>query len=101
MVMPEHVHLLICEPTTGSPSAVLKVLKQRISRYLRRRGRYTPDGQFSLSCFAGEKLARSWQPRTSVYQIGMREKALAEHEQLRHGNDEGAGGQRGVTPCDW
>ena|SRR5271157_2726437 len=63
MVMPEHVHLLISEPITGSPSAVLKVLKQRISRYLRRRGRYTPDGQFSLSCFAGEKMARFWQPR--------------------------------------
>lgn len=40
MVMPEHVHLLISEPITGSPSAVLKILKQRISRYLRRRDRY-------------------------------------------------------------
>ncbi len=49
MVMPEHIHLLITEPITGSPSAVLKILKQRISRYLRGRGRYTPDGQFSLS----------------------------------------------------
>ena len=47
--MPEHVHLLISERITGSPSAVLKILKQRISRYLRRRVRYTPDGQFSLS----------------------------------------------------
>ena len=36
--MPQHVHLLITEPITGSPSAVLKILKQRISRYLRSGG---------------------------------------------------------------
>ena len=83
MVMPEHVHLLISEPITGSPSAVLKVLKQRISRYLRRRGRYTPDGQFSLSCFAGEKLARSWQPRFHDF-IVLSAKMRAEKPEYMH-----------------
>lgn len=32
VVMPEHVHLLIGEPTNGTPSTVLQVLKQRVSR---------------------------------------------------------------------
>ena len=32
VVMPEHVHLLIGEPPEGTPSTVLQVLKQRVSR---------------------------------------------------------------------
>jgi putative transposase len=32
VVMPEHVHLLISEPRTGTPSKVLQVLKQSVSR---------------------------------------------------------------------
>ncbi|HET8923223.1 MAG TPA: transposase [Candidatus Acidoferrum sp.] len=32
VVMPEHVHLLISEPRKGSPSKVLQVLKQKVSR---------------------------------------------------------------------
>ena len=37
VVMPEHVHLLIGEPPKGTPSTVLQVLKQRVSRRLRRK----------------------------------------------------------------
>ena len=36
VVMPNHVHLLISESTKATPSVVLKVLKQRVSRDLRR-----------------------------------------------------------------
>ena len=36
VVMPEHVHLLIGEPAKGTPSTVVQVLKQRVSRRLRR-----------------------------------------------------------------
>src|SRR5215467_691423 len=36
VVMPEHVHLLIGEPAKGNPSKVLQVLKQKVSRALRR-----------------------------------------------------------------
>ena len=39
VVMPEHVHLLISEPLRGTPSIVMQVLKQRVSRRLRRRRR--------------------------------------------------------------
>jgi putative transposase len=34
VVMPEHVHLLVSEPSKGDPSKVLQVLKQRVSRSL-------------------------------------------------------------------
>ena len=35
VVMPEHVHVLISEPARGTPSTVLQMLKQRVSRALR------------------------------------------------------------------
>ncbi len=64
VVMPEHVHLLIGEPVKGTPSVVLKVLKQRVSRDLRRRKRRAPAGQLRLA-FRGDdrNLPRFWQPR--------------------------------------
>ncbi len=37
VVMPDHVHLLISEPKRGTPSTVVQVLKQRVSRALRTR----------------------------------------------------------------
>ena len=36
VVMPEHVHLLISEPARGTPSTVVKMLKQRVSHQLGR-----------------------------------------------------------------
>jgi putative transposase len=35
VLMPEHVHLLISEPKKGTPSKVVQVLKQRVSRAMR------------------------------------------------------------------
>jgi REP element-mobilizing transposase RayT len=40
VLMPEHIHLLISEPATGTPT-VMQVLKQRVSRRLRRKPRAT------------------------------------------------------------
>jgi putative transposase len=37
VVMPEHVHLLFSEPSKGNPSKTLQVLKQQVSRSLRKR----------------------------------------------------------------
>ena len=48
VIMPEHVHLLISEPRIGTPSTVMQVLKQRVSRKLRRRKRRTLPGQLAL-----------------------------------------------------
>jgi REP-associated tyrosine transposase len=39
VVMPNHIHLLIGEPAKGTPSIVMQVLKQRVSRWLRRKPR--------------------------------------------------------------
>jgi putative transposase len=37
VVMPEHFHLLICEPQLGDPSKVMQVVKQRFAQKLLRR----------------------------------------------------------------
>jgi putative transposase len=63
VVMPEHIHLLIGEPAKGTPSTVIQVLKQRVSRRLRRKKRNAAE-QFHLP-FAGggDALRRFWQRR--------------------------------------
>ena len=48
VVMPNHVHLLISEPRKGTPSTVLQMLKQRVSRKLRKRSRPPMNGQLRL-----------------------------------------------------
>ena len=48
VVMPEHFHLLMAEPEVGNPSKVMQVLKQRISRSMRRRRRHWRPGQLRL-----------------------------------------------------
>lgn len=37
VVMPEHFHLLITEPEIGDPSVVMKVVKERFSRFVHRK----------------------------------------------------------------
>ncbi len=64
VVMPEHVHLLISESAKCTPSLVLKVLKQRISRDLRKRKRRVATEQMRLAFKDGDaRLPRFWQPR--------------------------------------
>lgn len=50
VVMPEHIHLLISEPKVGTPTTVMQVLKQRVSRamLLRQRRKRSPSGQMRL-----------------------------------------------------
>jgi putative transposase len=63
VVMPEHIHLLISEPAKGTPSTVIQVLKQRVSRRLRRKKR-KPAGQLSLAFeVSDDALPRFWQRR--------------------------------------
>lgn len=63
VVMPEHIHLLLGEPAKGSPSTVVQVLKQRVSRRLRRKKRPT-TAQLSLTFARDESaLPRFWQRR--------------------------------------
>jgi len=64
VVMPEHVHLLIGEPQRGTLAILIQVLKQRVSRRMRDRGKRPANGQLSLT-FANTRgiLRRFWQRR--------------------------------------
>ena len=63
VVMPEHIHLLISEPVKGTPSIVIQVLKQRVSRRLRHKKR-TPSAQLKLTFENNaDSLPRLWQRR--------------------------------------
>jgi putative transposase len=50
VVMPEHIHVMITEPGVGTPTTVMQVLKQRVSRAMhgRRRRKRAPRGQGRL-----------------------------------------------------
>ena len=63
VVMPEHIHLLVGEPARGTPSTVIQVLKQSVSRRLRRK-RKADRRQMPLNFQDGEAaLPRFWQRR--------------------------------------
>jgi REP-associated tyrosine transposase len=55
VVMPEHVHMLVSESRMSTPSTVIQVLKQRVSRSLRQRGRATARNK-GLRRSAGAEL---------------------------------------------
>jgi putative transposase len=63
--MPNHVHLLISEPAKGTPSSVMQVLKQRVSRRLRPKPRKKASSQQLTLPFrhAHDSLPHFWQPR--------------------------------------
>jgi REP-associated tyrosine transposase len=69
VVMPEHIHLLISEPAKGTSSTAIQVLKQRVSRRLRRK-RQPPAGQLKLNFEGGENsLPRFWQRRFYDFKV--------------------------------
>jgi len=75
VVMPEHVHLLIGEPTKGTPSTVLQVLKQRVSRRLRQK-RPSAAGQFQLPFGAEHFVPQFWQRRFYDFNVWSRKKRI-------------------------
>jgi putative transposase len=75
VVMPNHVHLLISECAKGTPSVVLKVLKQRVSRDLLRSRRRAPAGQLRFAFAKGDgSLPRFWQPRFYDFNVWSKKK---------------------------
>jgi putative transposase len=99
VVMPEHVHLLIGEAPKCTPSLVLKVLKQRVSRDLRKRRRGTPTRQMRLPFREGEAgLPRFWQPRFYDFNVYSAKKIREKLEYL-HANPVKRGLVR--NPSDW
>ncbi|HWY05432.1 MAG TPA: transposase [Candidatus Acidoferrales bacterium] len=64
VVMPEHVHLLISEPRKGTPSTVLQMSKQRVSKKLRKKPRRNFAGQLRFAFPESvETLRAFWQAR--------------------------------------
>ncbi len=80
VVMPEHVHLLMSEPVKGTVSTALQMVKQRISRKLRKSKRRSAMGQLAFG-FSGEdgRPRAFWQARFydfNVYSEGKRKEKL-------------------------
>jgi putative transposase len=71
VVMPNHIHLLIGEPNKGTPSTVMQVLKQRVSRRLRRAGRRrAPTNQLQLQFEdPGAQPPHFWQRRYHGFNV--------------------------------
>ncbi len=86
VVMPEHVHLLLSEPKKGTLSKVLQVLKQKVSRALRERGKKSMPGQLSLP-FSGAAAdaAAFWQRRFYDFNVWSGKK-LKEKLEYMHAN---------------
>jgi len=85
VVMPNHVHLLISESSKATPSLVLKVLKQRVSRDLRRK-RAAPPRQLRLAFPEGQSsLPRFWQPRFYDFNVRSKKKVREKLEYM-HAN---------------
>ena len=87
VVMPEHIHVLISEPAKGTPSTVMQVLKQRVSRGLRRNpGKNAPSLQLRLPFPLGHDfLPQFWQPRFYDFNVWSQKK-FAEKLQYMHLN---------------
>jgi putative transposase len=86
VVMPEHVHLLMSEPEKVTPSKVLQVLKQKVSRALRRKPRRSATGQLSLR-FPGdaESATAFWQRRFYDFNVWSAKKVKEKLEYM-HAN---------------
>src|SRR5665213_569182 len=65
VVMPNHIHLLIGESANGTLSTVMQILKQRVSRRLRRKPRRKSAAQQLALPFPqmNSTLPQFWQPR--------------------------------------
>src|SRR5229473_1057146 len=100
VVMPEHIHLLISEPTKGTPSTILQVLKQRVSRRLRGKSRRRGAAMQLRLRFAGAEapLPQFWQRRFHDFNVWSEKKRI-EKLKYMHGNPV----KRGLVkdPKDW
>jgi putative transposase len=87
VVMPEHIHLLISEPAKGTPSTVMQVLKQLVSRRLRRKPRKNVSSQQLRLPFrhAHDFLPQFWQPRFYDFNVWSQTK-FVEKLQYMHMN---------------
>jgi putative transposase len=75
VVMPNHVHLLISEPARGTPSTVMQVLKQRVSRKLHhRKNRKGLAGQLAFQFGEPDDGSCLWQRRFYDFNVWSQKK---------------------------
>jgi putative transposase len=100
VVMPNHIHLLIGEPTTGTPSTVMQVLKQRVSRRLRSKPRKNSSCQELRLPFrqANDSLPQFWQPRFYDFNVWSQTKFV---EKLHYMHMNPIKGKLVTHPKDW
>jgi putative transposase len=87
VVMSNHIHLLIGEPAKGTPSTVMQVLKQRVSRHLRRKPRRKRSSHQLALPFPqpNNSLHQFWQPRFYDFNVWSQSK-FVEKLQYMHMN---------------
>ncbi len=99
VVMPEHVHLLVSEPRGSNPSIALQVLKQEVSRRLRKEQTLSPERQEWPKCAEAQTVEEHfWQRRFYDFNVWS-EKKFREKLEYMHANPV----KRGlvVHPKDW
>jgi len=83
VVMPNHIHLLVSEPTKGTPSTVMQVLKQRVSRRLRAKRKRGAETQLRLSFAERDVLPRQfWQRRFHDFNVWSHKKKIEKLEYM-------------------
>jgi putative transposase len=79
VVMPEHFHILISEPTQGNVARVMQVLKQRVSRGCRKKKKAT--GQIKL--WESHPVRAFWQPRSHDFNVFTQRKHVEKPSSLK------------------
>jgi len=75
VVMPNPMHMLMSEPIQGTVSTALHLLKQRVSRRMRKRRKRGSEGQLRLGFDAeGGELRSFWQARFYDFNVYSRGK---------------------------
>jgi putative transposase len=98
VVMPEHIHLLISEPAKGTPSTVMQVLKQRVSRELRCTTLApTSPGRLRFET-SDHSLRTFWQPRFYDFNVWSQKKFV---EKLQYMHMNPVKRKLVVHPEDW
>src|SRR5260370_28333736 len=94
VVIPEHVHLLMAEPKKATPSKVLQVLKQQVSRALHGRGKKPGPGKLPLPFSRmATGAAAFWQKRFYDFNGWSAEK-LRDRQRVVEGKSVDLGGRR-------
>ncbi len=99
VVMPEHVHLLVGEPPGSNPSIALQLLKQQVSRTLRKKRKHPPESQLRLKFAEAQADEKHfWQRRFYDFNVWS-DKKFKEKLAYMHANPV----KRGLVlhPKDW